>query len=125
VSASQAEGRGSESRLPLQKKIKDLAHTVKSFFHALVVVASVFASVWQKKYSEKLCVIPNIFETLILQKGRTVLTTPERIHLLYTHKSSDQQVERVARFASHFLSLVSVVSVFASVLRKKLIKTVV
>jgi hypothetical protein len=29
----------------------------------LVVVASVFASVWRKKYSEKLCVIQNIFET--------------------------------------------------------------
>ena len=45
------------------KKIKDLADTVKSFFHALVVVASVFASVWRKKYSEKLCVSLNICET--------------------------------------------------------------
>ncbi|KAF0219882.1 MAG: hypothetical protein FD174_1606 [Geobacteraceae bacterium] len=44
-------------------KIKDLADKVKSFFYALVVVASVFASVWRKNYSEKLCVIPNIFET--------------------------------------------------------------
>jgi len=36
---------------------------VKSFFLALVVVASVFASVWRKKYSEKLCVSLNICET--------------------------------------------------------------
>jgi hypothetical protein len=45
------------------KKIKDLADKVKSFFLALVVVASVLASVWQKKYPEKVCVTPNISET--------------------------------------------------------------
>lgn len=45
-------------------KIKDLADRVKSFFVALMTVASVFASVWQKIHPEKVCVILNIFENL-------------------------------------------------------------
>ena len=65
------------------KKIKDLADKVKSFFLALVAVASVFASVWRKKYPEKWCAILNIFEIEILQKGRSVLMAPERSHLLF------------------------------------------
>jgi hypothetical protein len=36
------------------KKIKDLAHTVKSFFLASVAFVSVFVSVWREKHPEKM-----------------------------------------------------------------------
>ena len=45
------------------KKIKDLAGMVKSFFLALMTVASVFASVWRKKQPEKVSIILHTFET--------------------------------------------------------------
>ena len=54
------------------KKIKDLATMVKSFFVGFEGFVSVFVSVWRKKHPEKVCVIPNIFETRIPQKAAPI-----------------------------------------------------
>ena len=65
-------------------KIKDLAGMVKSFFVAVATFVSVFVSVWRKKHPEKICVILNIYETRILQKGRSFTDRAGRNLFLFT-----------------------------------------